>query len=41
MYGEETNKHITFRDDVKAITMYMLKIEKKEDKYTATVVLDI
>lgn len=40
IYGEKINKNIEMRNDVKAITMHMLKIEKKE-KYYATVVIDI
>jgi SHS2 domain-containing protein len=40
MYGDKLNDKMTFKNDVKAITMHLLKIEKKE-KYYATVVLDI
>ncbi|MFH1770419.1 MAG: archease [archaeon] len=40
MYGDKINSAIKKRNDVKAITMHMLKIEKK-DKYYATVVVDI
>ncbi|MFH1588950.1 MAG: archease [archaeon] len=41
IHGEKINKNIKIRNDVKAITMYMLKIEKKKDKFFATVVVDI
>jgi len=44
MIGEELNKKIQFKNDVKAITMHMLKIIKKntvKNKYHATIVLDI
>lgn len=40
MYGEKINSTIERRNDVKAITMHMLKIEKK-GKYYATVVVDV
>ncbi|NQU98141.1 archease [Candidatus Woesearchaeota archaeon] len=40
LYGEKLNDNISLRNDVKAVTMHMLKIQKK-DKYYATVVLDI
>ncbi len=40
--GENINpgRH-NLKIDIKAITMHMFKIEKKKDKFTATVVLDI
>jgi len=40
--GEKINreKH-NLKIDVKAITLHMFRIEKKKNKYTATVVLDI
>ncbi|MBU1201957.1 MAG: archease [Nanoarchaeota archaeon] len=41
MYGEKFNNKVIFRNDVKAITMHMLKVEKKKENYYATVVLDI
>ena len=41
MYGEEFNQEMGFKIDVKAITMHMLKVEKKNNKYKCTVVLDI
>ena len=40
MFGEEFNSKMGYKVDVKAITMYMFKIEKKEN-YECTVVLDI
>jgi len=40
MYGNKLNNKMVFKNDVKAVTMHMLKIEKK-DKYYATIVLDI
>ncbi len=41
MCGEKFNDRITFRNDVKAVTMHMLKINKLKEGYDATVVLDI
>ncbi|MBC8495468.1 archease [archaeon] len=41
MYGEKVNDQIELRTDVKAVTMYMLKVENKKDKCCATVVLDL
>jgi|TARA_Y100000031_G_scaffold64158_1_gene71995 SHS2 domain-containing protein len=40
MFGSKINNDMDFVNDVKAVTMHMLKIEKKK-KYFATVVLDI
>jgi SHS2 domain-containing protein len=41
MYGNTLNNKMIFKNDIKAITMHMLKIEKKKEKYIATVVVDI
>ncbi|MBU0471142.1 MAG: archease [Nanoarchaeota archaeon] len=40
IYGEKLNGNMNLKTDIKAITMHMLKIFKK-DKYYATVVLDV
>jgi SHS2 domain-containing protein len=40
MKGDKYSKKMIFKNDVKAVTMHMLKIEKK-DKFYSTVVLDI
>ncbi|MBC8500188.1 MAG: archease [DPANN group archaeon] len=40
LFGDKLNDDMIFKNDIKAITMHMLKVEKKE-KYYATIVLDI
>ena len=39
--GDKYSDKMKFKNDVKAITMHLLKIEKKKETYFATVVLDI
>ncbi len=41
MSGEEFHKEMGFKIDVKAITMHLLKIEKKHNNFECTIVLDI